>query len=444
MALDNHEIDSVVIGGGLAGLAAATYLARGGQSVALLEKSSTLGGRAISQEHQGYIFNLGAHALYEKTPGVEVLGELGISYSTGSPVGIRVLSEGGNYLAPVDTTSLLRTGLLDPAEKWEASRLLLKIELVRPETLAGISLAEWLDAQKPRPLVRRLIEATARTATYTNAPTQLSTGFFAEQVQAVARGKVFYVDGGWQTLVDGLETAARAAGVTIVTGTRVEVVEQSGGRVSGVCLEDGARYGAQAVVITGGPKDVARLLGSTESPARQTLRRWADNAVPVQAACLDIALRRLPEPRNKVALDIERPLFLSTQSEFSRATTGEARGGALLYALKYLAPSEPHDAEANRRELEEWLDRTQPGWRAEVIEQRYLPNLVVCNALVQASRGGTRGRPGPEVPSMRGLYVAGDWVGPSGMLASASLASARQAAQSILAAGVPGMLSSAA
>jgi len=32
-----------------------------------------------------------------------------------------------------------------------------------------------------------------------------------------------------------------------------------------------------------------------------------------------------------------------------------------------------------------------------------------------------------------GLYVAGDWVGPAGLLADASLASARAAARTILA-----------
>jgi pyruvate/2-oxoglutarate dehydrogenase complex dihydrolipoamide dehydrogenase (E3) component len=38
------------------------------------------------------------------------------------------------------------------------------------------------------------------------------------------------------------------------------------------------------------------------------------------------------------------------------------------------------------------------------------------------------------VTAVRGLYLAGDWVGDEGMLADAALASARAAAKAILAA----------
>ena len=56
--------DVVIIGGGLGGLTAATYLARAGKSVTLFEKSRHLGGRATTQTKSGFQFNLGPHALY--------------------------------------------------------------------------------------------------------------------------------------------------------------------------------------------------------------------------------------------------------------------------------------------------------------------------------------------------------------------------------------------
>ena len=68
-----------------------------------------------------------------------------------------------------------------------------------------------------------------------------------------------------------------------------------------------------------------------------------------------------------------------------------------------------------------------------MVRQRFLPELVVAHALPEAAFGGTRGRPGPDVPDVPGLYVAGDWVGAEGLLADASLASARAAASAILA-----------
>jgi phytoene dehydrogenase-like protein len=423
---NDYETGAIVIGGGLAGLTAATYLARSGMPVVLFEKSSTPGGRAASQQHDGYTLNLGAHALYDKSPAVEVLRELGIAYSGGSPIGVRCASAGKFHLAPVDPITLLRTGLLSSRARWEAGRLLLKLQLAHPDAFESVSLAGWLDREARLPEVRRLLEAGARVTTYTNAPGELSMGAFIEQLHQVAKGKVVYVDGGWQTLVDGLEHAARDAGARIEGGARVEAVEHGAGRVTGVRLANGATYRAGAVVLAVGPRDALQLIEGENSD----LRRWAERSIPVEAACLDVALRRLPQPVNKVVMDIDRPLFLTVQSEFSRVAP---QGGAVLYALKYLDPAAPQDPEADKRDLEEWLALTQPGWQAEVIERRYLPHLLVSNALVRAATGGLSARPGPQVPSIRNLYVAGDWVGPTGLLSSASLSSGRQAARLVLA-----------
>lgn len=79
------------------------------------------------------------------------------------------------------------------------------------------------------------------------------------------------------------------------------------------------------------------------------------------------------------------------------------------------------------------MDLLQPGWRSEVVEQYFLPHMIVSNAIVQARTGGLSGRPGPTVPGLPNLYVAGDWVGPEGELADASFASARSAARLIMA-----------
>jgi len=128
-------------------------------------------------------------------------------------------------------------------------------------------------------------------------------------------------------------------------------------------------------------------------------------------------------------VSLDGPFFQTAQSLYSRVAPG---GQALVYTIKYLRPGEKADAHAVAYELDEWLDTTQPGWRDEVIEGRYLPDLTVSNALVTAEAGGVKGRPGPAVPGIEGLYVAGDWVGPEGNISSASLWSAKLAAGTIL------------
>src|SRR5207344_888724 len=65
--------DIIIVGGGLSGLAAATYAAKSGRTVTLFEKASEPGGRAITKQRNGFSLNLGAHALYYQTEAGEVL-----------------------------------------------------------------------------------------------------------------------------------------------------------------------------------------------------------------------------------------------------------------------------------------------------------------------------------------------------------------------------------
>jgi phytoene dehydrogenase-like protein len=86
------------------------------------------------------------------------------------------------------------------------------------------------------------------------------------------------------------------------------------------------------------------------------------------------------------------------------------------------------DAATDERALEALLDEMQPGWREVLVHRRFLPSMVVSNALA------TPATPRPSaVTSVRGLYLAGDWVGDEGLLSDAALASAKAAAKAILA-----------
>ena len=60
---------------------------------------------------------------------------------------------------------------------------------------------------------------------------------------------------------------------------------------------------------------------------------------------------------------------------------------------------------------------------------RFLPSMTVTNALPRPST-----TPPSPATAVRGLYLAGDWVGEGSMLSDAALASARAAAREILSA----------
>ena len=78
MQSNEQNPDVIIIGGGLAGLAAAAMLARAGRTVRLFEQSQALGGRARTKEQDGFYLNLGPHALYRSGQANKILGELGV------------------------------------------------------------------------------------------------------------------------------------------------------------------------------------------------------------------------------------------------------------------------------------------------------------------------------------------------------------------------------
>src|SRR5579884_2716399 len=112
MAVPYAQTDVAIVGGGLAGLTAACYLAQGGVAVTLFEKAAKVGGRAATSYHDGYAFNRGIHALYCGGATEQVLQELGIQYSGKSPKTVYALYQDKLHLFPSGPSSLLQSSLL--------------------------------------------------------------------------------------------------------------------------------------------------------------------------------------------------------------------------------------------------------------------------------------------------------------------------------------------
>ena len=60
----------VVLGGGVAGLAAGYYLARGGWPVTVVERGPVVGGLCGSFQSHGFTLDHGPHKLYSVVPGI--------------------------------------------------------------------------------------------------------------------------------------------------------------------------------------------------------------------------------------------------------------------------------------------------------------------------------------------------------------------------------------
>ncbi len=421
-----------VVGGGLAGLAAATILGRAGRAAVVFEKASHPGGRAVTTRSGPFSFNLGPHAVYEAGAGKQVLCRLGIEPRGGVVTGNGAQGLRRGRLAPLPSTpaSLASTSLLGVRGKLEFARLLAGLGRLDVEQLQNVSVAEWLDRELRQPDARQLVETLLRVSTYAADTRRLSAGTALAQLQRAMSASVRYLDGGWQTLVDQLRAAAEAAGVRIVTGARVVDVAYDEG-VREVRLADGTAWSVSATILAVAPSEAASMVAGR---AHATLAAWAAAAQPVLAASLDVGLARLPRPRLTYVFGVDEPLYLSVHSKYAKLGP---EGTAMIHVMRYLDETAPADPAEIERQLEGLLDLAQPGWRDVVVARRFLPRLVVANALPTAAQGGAPGRPGPAVPDVAGLYVAGDWVGPEGLLSDAALASAESAALAALQAASP-------
>jgi phytoene dehydrogenase-like protein len=291
--------------------------------------------------------------------------------------------------------------------------------------LEGVTVQEWLDKNIHDINDAEIIKAILRLNTYGNDPEIQSIGSALYQIYVNSRAGPMYVDGGWQTLVDGLLTVAKNANARIVMDKKAISVKRTDSSGYQVLLSDKTQVSAKIVVVAAGPMDAFSLFDDKERP--EVLSKAAKAAKPVRLVCLDIALSSLPDKDALFALGVDRPLYFSVHSSYAKLAP---EGGALIHVAKYLGASIAPKPREDQPELEELLDLMQPGWREVLVKKRPLPSMVVSNAIVSAATGGLAGRPDTRIAD--NLYIVGDWVGKEGLLSNASVASAKHAAHLIL------------
>jgi hypothetical protein len=141
----------------------------------------------------------------------------------------------------------------------------------------------------------------------------------------------------------------------------------------------------------------------------------------VTAPSLDLALSRTPA---RLLLGVDQPFYLSAHAPLAALAPA---GRGLVSIVRYLEPGTAGgDPQAGRAELRSYA--TIAGITDDdVIHERYLHQSVVCHGLPAASGGGFAGRPSVDSLGLAGVFVAGDWVGPTGFIADASAASGEEA-----------------
>jgi squalene-associated FAD-dependent desaturase len=406
----------VIVGGGLAGIAAALDCAQAGAAVTLVEVRPRLGGAAYSFERDGLWLDNGQHVFLRCCLAYRgLLDRLGTAGDTvlQDRLSIPVLAPGRRAVwlrrsglpAPLHLAgSLVRYRHLSPGERIGAARVALALRSVDPEDPAAEerSFGQWLrECGQSERQIEVLWELIGRPTLNLRADqASLAAAAFVFRVGLLERadaGDVGYARAPLQRVHGDAALGALAeAGVEVRLGWRAEAIETSDGDLAVVGGAERLEAGAVVLAVpherAGGllPEAVRRDLGALE-----------------RLGASPILNLHLVYDRPVLDLEFAAAVDSPVQFVFDRTTSaGLERGQCLAVSLSAAEEDAAASTEELRARFLPALAELLPAAREARVEQ-----FVVTRehaATFQAAPGARRLRPGPQT-AIRGLALAGAW-----------------------------------
>jgi phytoene desaturase len=312
--------DVVVVGAGLAGLAAALHLAGRGRSVTVVERETVPGGRAGRLDLGGYRMDTGPTVLTMPDIVEETLAAAGQSMADWleltrlDPAYHAMFADGSELDVHTDADAMAdevaRFAGLAEADGYRRLRAWLT-ELYRVEfgRFIGSNFDSPLSLAVPalgrlaamgafgrlEPAIGRfLADARLRRifsfqSLYAGESPQRALAVYAVIAYMDTVAGVYFPRGGMRALPDALAGAAAAAGVRFLYGSPVTTLERAGSRVAAVRTANGERVRCDAVVLATELRTAYELLG--RAPRRPVPLRAAPSAFVLHLG----ARRRWPD-----------------------------------------------------------------------------------------------------------------------------------------------------
>jgi squalene-associated FAD-dependent desaturase len=294
---DRFDADVVVVGGGLAGLAAALRAADAGASVVVVERRRRLGGLTWSFERGGLRFDNGQHVFLRCCDAYRgFLDRLGASGDVvlQDRLHVPVLRPGGRaatigrsgWPAPLHLTgAVARYSHLSVTDRLRLVPAVAALRRVDPDDPVSDrrSFGSWLAAhgQRPEAIAALWDLITVPTVNLPAAEASLAMG--AKVFRTGLLDRADGADIGWSAVplgeLHGTRAAAAlaAAGAEVVTGAKVVAVDRAPhrrGATDGgwtVVADDGRRWTGRAAVLAVPPLAAARLAPPRRLPDVQAL-----------------------------------------------------------------------------------------------------------------------------------------------------------------------------
>lgn len=329
--------DAIVVGAGVDGLVAASYLARAGARVLVLEKRETVGGGALNVRRKSGAV-LSSEACAEPRLNARIVADLDLARHGYGVVPVHATYALSRDRAPLVlsaddrvTANALRARSRRDAERffelraavrralataWPATRyplplapargrLSLKSALAAQAALPPraraelshfwtVSIGDFLESYLETELLKAHLACRALCAT-PHGPYAPFTAHLLSRHPALAAGSALgaYVRGGAGTLTDALAAALASFGGSLRTSAPVVKVPAARNGKAVVVLESGEEIEARVVLSSLGLARTVRSLLATEAVPSALFERMASDARPMLAR-LDLVLDAAP------------------------------------------------------------------------------------------------------------------------------------------------------
>ncbi len=365
-----------MIGAGLAGLAAASRLARNGSRVSVLEREDRPGGRLAGERVDGYALEP-VHALIGAGDRAlqAWIDELGLRDELLPPKPVTTAFADRNSLRDVELRALRDVARIPGVRRLHAARLVrLPRLLARYGPALELGAAEEADRYDDRSLAdfarlyfgRTVLErwmAPVACAGSLGDPAEMSRVQFLQHFRAHGLARPGVLRGPWEDLI---ERAAER--VDVVTGCRVEQVEPGSDGGFRAIAADGGSYAGDAVVLAT-PAPLAAVIADPllTTPERKFLDavRYAPSFSVAAALCRPLTARA-----RRVLLRAEATAPLASavvEPGFRGSRVPAGCGIATLEATGAFAAAHPETPdESLEKELIGELDRLWSGFASSV------------------------------------------------------------------------------
>lgn len=348
------DVDVVVIGAGLAGLAAAGVLQRAGRSVSLLEAADGVGGRVRTDRVDGFLLDRGFQVLLTAYPEAQQQLDLAaLDLQTFDPgaqvwIGSRMHTVGDPFRAP---SSLLSTALApigSVADKWRIAALRRQLRKVPPVELLRRPDRSTIEVLRERSFSDAAIDRFFRPlfgGIQLDAGLTTSSRMFDVIFRMLADGSSAVPAAGMGAIPAQL--ADRLAPGTIRLGTTVQSVDGTSVRTAG-----GGLVSARAVVVATDGPTASTLIGLPAVASRSV-------------ACVYFAASTAPTSKRSVILDGARSGPVLNVAVMSNVARSYAPAGQHLVAAAVPgeAATDVGLEAAARRQLRSWWGEQVDGWR---------------------------------------------------------------------------------